>query len=259
MRTEKLAFLILAFLMILAMSLVAVYGFQYVSIMIQNEMAGFRNIAYVMAVVLSFSSLYRRDRRNALVFSAALSVALLLLFTIYPVVWQSSWTALFLALMLGILGVAVIPETRGNEFALFLMTLILPLVMAESRLLSSLMAQNIGMSFYQIYSVTIMIAGGYFYIRHVTWAKVMEKELGLKGGGEEELTLISWRSSLWAMAIVACAITLNATLAVFAVTITNQLSYPIGEPFVLLLIVAGIVAVAIVLIVYALAEKTLKE
>jgi hypothetical protein len=255
MKIKRFIFVVLECMVILLMSLVATYGFQHIETMIQDQISGFRNITYLMIIILSFSSLYHRNKHVAFIFSFILSTLLLLL-TVHRGIWESSLTLFFLATMLGVLSVVLIPEARGREFALFLMILIFPLLLAESRLLSSVTVQENWAPFYQIYTMGLTIVGGYFYLRYATWIKLTERELLLRGGGRQELTTISWRSSLFAVAIVASAMGVNTILAESVVTIANHIGYHLGGSLIFLLIFAGIVAVAIVMSVYVLAEKS---
>jgi len=252
MKTE-IAFVALELTVILVMSWVATTGFESVMAAFSKEISNFQSIIYLIAIVLSFFSVHHHSKRSAFVFLLILSIFLLILTT--QNIWQSSITVFFLASMLGVFSVVLIPAARGNEFAVFLIILIFPLILAESRLLGSMTSQEIEMPFYQVYLISLVLVGGYLFLRHVTRIKLMEKELVSKGGDTQELTFVSWRSSIFAITIIACAMGINAALTEFMIALTNQIGYHQNGFFVFLLIFAWIVGVAILTCIYVLSEK----
>jgi len=256
MRTEKVAFAAFEFAMIVLMSSAAASWLGHVEIITRDDMSLFQNIVFLIFAFLSLSALRHRARRLALTFSSVLCALLLL--TLYAVGWQTPWTIFFLATMLGVLSVILIPEARGNEFAVFLIILILPLLSAESRLLGSIIAQDIEIPFLQVYIVTLTTVGGCIYLRYTTWTKMMEKEFLSKGGEWKELKPVSWQGSLLMLTIIACAMGANALLAEFMTIVSSQISYSFGPPFILPLIITGIVSITIIVTVHAIVERMAK-
>jgi len=259
MKAKNLWLFALTFSVITVMIGTCVYEYQNIRNMFRDEIDGFRSLLYAAAPILLFSSLCHRNKRYAFIFSVILFAISALLFTFYPASWQSFWTVPVLAFILGIFSVFIIPEARGNEFALFLIIMVTPLILPESGLLSSLIIQNLKTPFYEVYFVSTTIVGGYFYLRQITWAQMIENKLKMRGGEEEELTIIRWQSHFWAIPIVAIAIAIDAVLAVFAGTIVNHISNANNEFFAFLLVATGILAMMIFLATYAFAEKELKE
>jgi hypothetical protein len=252
-KTEKIAFVALELTVILVMSWVATIGFESVMATFSKEISSFQNIIYLIAIVLSFVSIHHYSKRSAFVFLLILSIFLLILTT--QNIWPFSITVFFLASMLGVFTVVLIPAARGNEFAVFLTILSSPLILVESRLIGSMITQEMGMPFYQVYLISLVLVGGYLFLRHVTRIKLMERELVSKGGDTQELTFVSWRSSIFAITIVACAIGINAALTEFMIALTNQIGYHQNGFFVFLLIFAWIVGVAILTCIYVISEK----
>jgi len=255
MRRARVFFVISEFIVIFLMSFAATYGFQCFESAIQSEISGFRSVIYLMINILSFSSLYRRNKRVALLFSSSLSILLLLLIT-YRVTLQSPLIIFSSALMIGIMSVIAIPEARGKEFAIFLIILVLPVLLTDSMLLSSILTQEIQMPFHYCYILSLTIIGGYLYVDYATWIRLVEKELLLKGGEQSELTIISRQNSMFALIIIACAMGINIVLAEFVIFMDNTFSFLFDRSFIFLLFFVGMVALVILTAVCSLAERT---
>jgi len=214
------------------------YGFQCFESAIQSEISGLRSVIYLMIIILSFSSsLYRRNKRVALLFSSSLSILLLLLIT-YRVTLQSTLIIFSPALMIGIISVIAIPEAR-KEFAIFLIILVLPVLLTDSMLLSSILTQEIQMPFHHCYILSLTIIGGYLYVDYATWIRLVEKELLLKGREQSELTIISRQNSMFALIIIACAMGINIVLAEFVIFMDNIFSFLFDKLFIFLLFFVG--------------------
>jgi hypothetical protein len=254
MKVEKIVPIALEFAVILLASWVSTYGFQFVKGVAPDEISNLRNVVYLMAVILSFSAMHRHNRLFAFMFSLTLST-LFLLFTAYGIAWDLPLTTFFLATMLGVLSVILIPEARGMEFSVFLIILVLPLLLAESRILGWMAPQEMEVFFRQTYPTFLVVVGGCLYLRYATGMKLMGKELLLKGADPQELLTMRWWSSFFAITAIACAMGVNSIVAEFVTTVVNQLSYRPTDSFIFLLILAGVVGAAILISIYAISHK----
>lgn len=94
-----------------------------------------------------------------------------------------------LTVLMGIVTVLVVPSSRGKGFFEFLFTLILPAVLAESRIGGSmrllLTSESIG--YYELSAVTAVVIGGYFYLKYVTLANLICQKLLSNGGDEKDV------------------------------------------------------------------------
>lgn len=187
-----------------------------------NEICFYRYLAYGMTVVFSYFCVSRYNKYIALLLSLALS-ALALSPLSKEVVEVFPTFVSFFAILMGITTVLLVPDARGQGFFEFLLVLILPAILAESRLggFPYFIVTSQSLTHYEVFVVTVAIVGGYFYLRYATWGNLARSDLLSKDEREGEANAVNRWTSFISGIIIAGAIGTTAFLAIVAPVIAG--------------------------------------
>lgn len=248
MNLERVTLTALQVSVIAFISYGASHLFQGVDAIIQvNGTHVYRYIVYAAIIILWYASTFKYNKYLGLSLSSALLVMAILgqqkVIDSFPTIVP------FLATLIGVTTVLVIPAAKGRGFVEFLFVLIVPALLAESRLGGSIMPTSEGIFTYEVYAVTVAVIGGYFYLRYVASADLSHRELLSRGASEEDTHAISRWNNFITGAIIAAATATTALLATATSILTNILQpYFAGLPLhiFLLEIIVGIAIVAVI-------------
>ena len=245
--------MLLQLTVIVLTSLVASYAFQNTESAYQvNGLGFYRYLAYILAVFLSYVCFSHYKKRVALIFSFALSAVAL-----SPIGQQA--VELFpllvplLAVLMGVSSVLVVPSSRGKGFFEFLVVLVLPAILAESRIggMSGLLATTKSIGYLELSAITASVVGGYFYFRYVTSANLGRLELLSNGGNEKDVAEVAKLSTTIVILIVAVASGISALLMITAPIAANAIQAAAAAVPVFVLALTMIAGLAVTTIFYA--------
>ena len=199
--------MLLQFTVIVLMSVSASYAFQHTETTYRiNELCFYRYLAYVITVFLGYICFSHYKKYIGLAFSFALSAVALSpigqkAIELFPSVVP------FLAVLMGVTTVFIVPSSRERGFIEFLVVLILPAILAESRIGGSyrLLATIESLGYYELSAITIIIVGGYLYLRYAALANLRSHELLSNGGTENDVAEVSKRCNIVTILIVISA------------------------------------------------------
>lgn len=181
-----------------------------------------RYLAYAFTVVLGYICLSRYKKSIALAFSLALSTVAfspigLNVIQLFPAI------APFLLVLMGVNTVLLVPNSRAKGFFELLAVLILPAVLAESRIGGSdhLLVTVKSIGYYELTAIVVMIIGGCLYLRYATFANSRRLELLSNGGAEDDLAKVTEWSNLLVLLVVICASGISA----FSITVASIAAY----------------------------------
>ncbi|MFQ6065566.1 MAG: hypothetical protein ACE5L6_08840, partial [Candidatus Bathyarchaeia archaeon] len=206
--------MVLQFAVIVLMSVAASYAFQHTETTYQiNGLGFYRYLTYAITVLLGYISFSHYKKSIAFAFSVSLSAVA------FSTVGQKA-IELFpsvvplLAVLMGVTTVLVVPSSRGRGFFEFLVVLILPAILVESRIGGSLhlFATIESIGYYELSVITASIVGGYFYLRYATLTKMSHLELLSNGGSEKNVAEASKRCNIITILIVIGASGIAAVL-----------------------------------------------
>ena len=217
--------MLLQFTVIVLMSVSASYAFQHTETTYQiNELCFYRYLAYAITVFLGYICFSYYKKYIGLAFSFALSAVALSpigqkAIELFPSVVP------FLAVLMGVITVFIIPSSRGRGFNEFLVVLILPAILAESRIGGSfrLLATIEPIGHYELSAITVIIVGGYFYLRYATLANLRSLELLSNGGTQNDVAEVSKRCNIVIILIVISASGIAAFLMTTAPIVADVL------------------------------------
>ena len=221
-----------------------------------NEIHIYRYIVYFAAVILWYISTYKYNKYLA--FSLSSVLLALAILNHQMVVDSFQAIAPLSAILMGVFAVLLAPATRGRGFVEFLLVLVLPALLGESRLGGSVIPASEGIVTYELYAVTMAVVGGYLCLRYIASAKLTHQELLYRGASEEDILTVSPQNIFIIGAIVAAATATAALLPTATSILTNALQpYFTALPLhiFLLEIIIGMVVVAIIYHFQTLAEK----
>jgi hypothetical protein len=204
-----------------------------------------RYIVYFAAIVLWYISTYKYNKYLALAIpSVLLALAILDQQTVID-----SFQAIVpvSAIAMGIFATLLAPASRGRGFVEFLLVLIAPAILAESRLGGSVIQLQNGTVAYEIYGVAISVVGGYLYLRYKTTADLTRRDFLIRGADEEDVHVVSQRSSFVIGLVIVAATVTSALLATTTSFLTNALQqFFAGQPLHIFLIeiILGVIVVA---------------
>ena len=257
MRLGSVASTVLQVAVIIFISFGASHVFQRVDAITEvNGIHAYRYFAYVATVILLYVCTSKYNKYLA--FSLSFALLALAILGQQKVIDSFPAIAPFFAILMGVFTVVLVPATRGRGFVDFLFVLILPALLAESRLGGSIIPTLEGIFAYEVYAVTVAIVGGYFYLRYTVSAELTHRELLSRGANEERTCAIRRWNSFITGTIVAAATATTALLAAATSFLTNALQpYFAGLPLhiILLEITIGIIIVAIIYYFQTLAGK----
>ena len=235
----------LQFTVIVLVSIAASYSFQHTETVYQiNGVCFYRYFAYGITVVLGYVSFSHFKKYVGFVFSFALSaVAVSPLgqeaIELFPLVVP------FLAVLMGVFTILLIPSSQGKGFFEFLVVLILPAILAASRIGGSfqLLATTRSIGYPELSVITATIVGGFFYLRYAALANSSSLKLLSNGGDKKDVAEVSKQCNIIAMLITISASGIAAFLMVIAPIVASVLRATIGAPS--LCIIASAIAAGI--------------
>jgi len=241
------------------MSVAASYAFQYTETTYQiNGLCFYRYLAYTITVFLGYICFAHYKKYVGLAFSFALSAVALSpigqkAIELFPSVVP------FLAVLMGVTTVLVIPNSRGRGFLEFLVVLILPAVLAVSRIGGSfhLLATTQSIGYYELSAITVIIVGGYFYLRYAALANLSSLELLSNGGNENDVAEVSKRSNTLIILTVISASGIAAFLMTTAPIVADALQAAVvALPlYVLVLALGAGIAITTIFYIFQLFQK----
>ncbi len=222
--------MLLQFTVIVLMSVSASYVFQRTETTYQiNGLCFYRYLAYAITIFFSYICFANYKKHVAFTFSLGLSAVALSpigqkALELFPSVVP------FLAVLMGVTTVLVIPRSQGRGFFEFLVVLILPAILAESRIGGSfsLLATTKSIGYYELSAITVSIVGGYFYLRYATLASLKSFELLSSGGNKIDVAEIDKQSNILIIAIVIGASGIAAFLMITAPIVADALRAVVG-------------------------------
>ena len=226
--------ILLQFIVIVFMSAAAGYAFQHTETVYEfNGLSIYRYFTYSAAVFLGYLCFSCYKKVVGLAFSLTLSI--LALSPIGPIaIEQLPLFAPLLAMLMGATSFLAFPNFRRRGFFEFLLVLILPAILAESRIVGSsgLIATKESPEYLLLSAITVCIIGGYFYLRYAALAHSNRLALLSSGGSELDVDRVNQANNNIVGLIVlgACgtAFSLMAATPIFADTLRGTLvSQPI--------------------------------
>lgn len=222
-----------------------------------DEVHVYRYIVYFAAIILWYVSTCKYNKHLALAIpSILLALAILGQQTVID-----SFQAIvpISAIAMGVFATLLAPASRGRGFVEFLLVLIAPALLAESRLGGSVIQLQNGFVAYEIYAVTISVVGGYFYLRYKSIADLTRRDFSFRGADEEDVHVFSQRSSFVIGLVIVAATGTSALLAATTSFLTNALQrFFAGLPLHIFLIeiILGVIVVATIYHFQTSAEET---
>ena len=225
-----------------------------------NGLCFYRYLAYALTVVLGYFCFSHYKKYVALAFSLTLSTVAfspvgLKAIELFPLI-----VPLLLVLM-GVNTVLIVPNCRGRGFFELLVVLVLPAILAESRIGGSyrLLATTKSISYYELAAVTVSIIGGYLYLRYAALANSRRLELLSNGGAEEDLAKASEWCNLTILLVVICASGISAFLIALAPVAADALrpAIPVIPLYVLGLAMGA--GTAIIITIFYIAQLSKRE
>ncbi|MDH5389979.1 MAG: hypothetical protein OEX10_02355 [Candidatus Bathyarchaeota archaeon] len=223
LKNSSITTTIFQLIVIVLMSISASYAFLNTQTnFLINKICFYRYFAYGMNVVFSYVCVAHYNKRIAFLLSFALS-ALALSPLSKDVVEAFPTFVSFFAVLMGITTVLLVPAARGRGFFEFLLLLVLPTVLAESRIggFPYLIATSHSITYYQILIVNVTIVGGYFYLRYATLGNLLYRDFLLKGEGEGEANTVNKWTGFISGIIIVVAVGTAALLAIIAPVVTG--------------------------------------
>ena len=202
---------------IVLLSAVASYAFQHTETTLRiYGVCFYRYLAYSITVVLSYVCFSRFNKFIAIAFSCALSVIALSPVSLGAIEMFPTLVPL-LAVLMGVTTILVIPKVQGRGFFELIAVLVFPSIFAESRIGGSfrLLATTESLGFYELSIITVIIVGGYFYLRYLALADLSRLELLSSGGNESDVARVTASYNLTTIIIVLGA---SATAAILMIT-----------------------------------------
>ncbi len=250
---------LLQFAFIVLVSVAASYAFQHTRTTYQiNGLCFYRYLAYAVTILLGYICFSNYKKYIGLAFSFAL------LAVAFSPIGQKAvelfpWAAPFLAVLMGVITILAVPRSRGRGFVEFLAVLILPAVLAESRIGGSdrLLATTESIGYLELSVITAIVVGGYFYLRYATLANLRGLELLSNGGNEKDVVDVRKECDLIVFLIVIGASGIAAFLMVTAPIVADVLRVAVVAPplFVLALALGSGIAVTAIFYIFRFFQK----
>ena len=185
--------MLLQLAVIILLSAVASYAFQHTRTVYQvNGLCVYRYVAYAITVFLGYFCFSQYKKYIGLFFSFAFSVLPFSpigqrMIEFFPLV------APFLAVLMGVMTIVAIPRARGRGFFEFLAILIMPAILAASRIGGTphLLATVESIGYYDLSTVVVIVVGGCVYLRYAALANLNSLDLLSSGGNEKDVAEIS--------------------------------------------------------------------
>jgi hypothetical protein len=200
--------MLLQFTVIILMSVAASYAFKHTETQYQvYGLCFYRYVAYAITVFLGYVCFAQFKKYIALAFSFALSAVALSPIGYTAIEFFPSVVP-FLTLLMGVTTVLIVPSSRGRGFFEFLVVLVLPAVLAESRIGGTfhLLATTESIGYYELSAVTVSIVGGYFYLRYAALANLRSHELLSNGANEKDVAKVnSWCNTMIGLIVISAS------------------------------------------------------
>jgi hypothetical protein len=194
-----------------------------------NGICFYRYLAYAFTVVFGYICFSRYKKSVALAFSLALSTVALSPIGLNAIQLFPSVVP-FLLILMGVNTVLLVPNSRAKGFFELLAVLILPAVLAESRIggADHLLATAKSIGYYELAAITVITVGGCLYLRYATFANSRRLELLSNGCDEDDLAKVSEWSNMLVLLVVICASGASALLITVASIAAYALRPAIG-------------------------------
>lgn len=252
--------MLLQFIVIVFMSVAASYAFQHTETVYQiNGLCFYRYLAYISAIFLGYVGFSRYRKYIALAFSfALLAVALSPIGQEVLELFPSAVP--LLAVLMGVTTILTVPSSRGRGFFEFLVLLILPAILAESRIGGSvrLLATTRSISYSEASVIAAIIVGGYFYLRYATLTNLKCSEFLTNNADEEDVAKVSKKCNNMAALVVISASAISMFLMASAPVIANALRATIVA-LPLLVVASAMGAGVTITIIFYIFQRSQKE
>lgn len=244
---------------IVLMSVTASYAFQHTETTYQiNGLCFYRYLAYAITVFLGYICFSHYKKYIGLAFSFTLSAMALSPIGQKAIELFPSAVP-FLAVLMGVTTILVIPNSRGRGFLEFLVVLILPAILAVSRIGGSfhLLATTQSIGYYELSAITVIIVGGYFYLRYAALSNLSSLELLSNGGNENDVAEASKRCNVTTILIITGASGIATFLMAIAPIVANALQAAVvALPLYVLAFALGAgIAITTVFYIFQLSQK----
>lgn len=244
--------MLLQFIVIVFMSVTASYAFQHTETMYQiNGLCFYRYLAYISAIFLGYVCFSQYKKYIALAFSFVLSVVALSPIGQKALELFPSAVPL-LAVLMGVTAILIVPSSRGRGFSEFLVLLVLPAILAESRIGGSvrLIATTQSISYNEASVIAVVIVGGYFYLRYATLASLRCSEFLSSDADEKDVAKVSKQCNSMATLVVIGASGISVFLMTSAPVVADALRATVVALPLLVLALATGVGITITIILY---------
>ena len=235
---------------IASMSAAASYAFIYTETAIQlNGLCFYRYVVYIAAIVLGSWCFSRYRKSVGLVFAATLVLIGFSPFGIEAVQFFP-FAVPFLAVLMGATSILVVPKSWGRGYFEFIVVLVLPALLAVSRIGGSagLIATVRSVGYYELSFVTIIVVGGYFYLKYASLANLNKAKLLSNGGSPVEVAEANKLGNVLTARVLVGACGVAAVLMVGVPSVADAFrGVSAGSPLSVLALelVAGMVAVTV--------------
>lgn len=217
-----------------------------------NGICFYRYLAYGMTVVFSYVCVSRYNKGIAFLLSLALSALALSPLSKKTVEMFPTFVSFF-AILMGITTVLLVPAARGRGFFEFLLVLVLPAVLAESRLGGGhyLVATSQSITYYEVFVATITMVGGYFYLKYATWGNLERRDFLSKGERKGEANAVDLWTNFMSGIIIVGAIGTATFLAIFAPVVAGVFQPLLKDQTLSAFALMGCIAILVVRAVFA--------
>lgn len=259
MKLGKGAPLLLQFVVVVLMSTAASYAFQHTETTYQiNGLCFYRYLAYGLAIFFGYVSLSQYKKYVGLTLSVVLSAIALSPIGQEAIALFPS-LVVFFAVLMGVTTVLIVPNARGKGFSEFLVALILPALLVESRIGGStgLVATTNSVGYYELSAITIALVGGYFYLRYATLSSLARQEFLSSGGNEHDVAEANKRSNLTAFLIIIGGSAIAASSMVTAPLVADALRATVASLplYVLILALGAGIAIPTIFYIFQLSHQ----
>lgn len=252
---------IFQFIVIVLMSISASYTFlnTQTNVLI-NGICIYRYLAYGMTVVFSYVCMSHYNKHIALLLSVTLSI--LALSPLSKEIIEAFPTFVsFFAILMGITTVLLVPAARGRGFFAFLGVLILPAILAESKVggFPYFIVTSQSITYFEVFVTTMATVGGYFYLKYTTLGNLARHDFLSKGGKESETNTINQWTSFISGIIIVSTIGTATFLAIIAPVVTNAFQPLLKNQPLYAIALMGCIGIMVVGVIFAFQIWTKKK
>jgi len=189
------------------MSFAASYAFQLTETGFRvNGLCFYRYLTYAITILLGYISFSSLNKYVGLTFSIALSIVALSPIGLDAIAQFPSLVP-FLAILMGTTTLLAPTSSKGRGFFELLVVLVIPAVLAESRIGGTIhlldTTQSVG--YLTLSTIATCLVGGYFYLRYAALANRSSFEILSNGGDQETLDKVNLRSNLTTILVIIVA------------------------------------------------------